>query len=144
VTVNGNDGSREGKMNLQEEIARLAFELFERSGRTEGRNLENWLDAERIVLSRHASQDIEEPEGEEPLIAEEIVALEVEGTEIGRAGREKEEETTVMEEIEARGQFTPGGKAVGMTGVAKKSKPAKKGGAGNKTPLKGAASRRKA
>ena len=34
-----------------DEIARLAYELFERSGAEHGRDLQNWLDAERQLLS---------------------------------------------------------------------------------------------
>jgi hypothetical protein len=40
-------------MELQKEIAQLAFELFEISGRKEGRDVANWLEAERIILSAH-------------------------------------------------------------------------------------------
>jgi hypothetical protein len=35
--------------SLFEETVRLASELYERSGRAEGRELDNWLEAERIV-----------------------------------------------------------------------------------------------
>ena len=38
-------------MELQNEIAQLAYELYEINGRQEGRDLANWLEAERIVLS---------------------------------------------------------------------------------------------
>ncbi len=90
-------------MDLHEEIAKVACELYEKSGRIEGRDRENWLDAERIVLTRHAGQDMEEPEGEEPIIEEEIIAAEVEGTELKQASQGKEEEDeTVMEESEVR------------------------------------------
>lgn len=41
-------------MDLHEEIARLAYELYERGGRAEGRDRENWLEAEKIVRARHA------------------------------------------------------------------------------------------
>lgn len=41
-------------MDLHEEIAKLAYELYERSGRAEGRDKENWLEAEKIVMARHA------------------------------------------------------------------------------------------
>lgn len=34
-----------------EEIARRARELYERSGRRPGRDLENWLEAERELIS---------------------------------------------------------------------------------------------
>jgi len=48
-------------MNLHDEIAKVAAELYEKSGRIEGRTLENWLEAEKIVLSRHSSKEIAEP-----------------------------------------------------------------------------------
>lgn len=35
--------------SLFEETVRVASELYERSGRAEGRELDNWLEAERIV-----------------------------------------------------------------------------------------------
>ncbi len=41
-------------MDLHEEIAKLAYELYEKGGRLEGRDLENWCEAERIVLARSA------------------------------------------------------------------------------------------
>ena len=39
--------------NLHDEIAQLAHKLYEKSGRIEGRDLENWSKAERIVRSRY-------------------------------------------------------------------------------------------
>lgn len=45
--------------NLQEEIAGEAYDLFERSGRVEGRDLDNWFEAERIVMKRHIQTDLE-------------------------------------------------------------------------------------
>jgi hypothetical protein len=46
---------RKGSMdnNLHDEIAQLAYELYEKSGRMEGRDFENWSKAERIVRSRY-------------------------------------------------------------------------------------------
>jgi hypothetical protein len=38
---------------LEEEIRRVAYELYEKSGCIPGRDLENWLEAERIVLSKY-------------------------------------------------------------------------------------------
>ena len=35
--------------NLYEETVKVAAELFEKNGRVEGRDLENWLDAEKIL-----------------------------------------------------------------------------------------------
>ncbi|MFO0753771.1 MAG: DUF2934 domain-containing protein [Thermodesulfovibrionales bacterium] len=36
-------------MNVHEKISQVARELYEKSGRIEGHDLENWLEAERIV-----------------------------------------------------------------------------------------------
>lgn len=43
-------------MNQYEEIAKVAHELYEQSGRIPGRDLDNWLEAESIVAARHKSQ----------------------------------------------------------------------------------------
>lgn len=43
-------------MNLYEEIAKMAHELYEKSGRVEGRDQENWLEAERIVKARQSEK----------------------------------------------------------------------------------------
>ncbi len=39
-------------MNLHSEIARVAYELYEKNGRCGGRDLDNWLEAERIVMAQ--------------------------------------------------------------------------------------------
>jgi len=44
-------------MGLHDEISKLAYELYEKSGRPEGRDLENWCEAERIVIARHAEKE---------------------------------------------------------------------------------------
>jgi hypothetical protein len=46
-------------VNLYGEIFTIAHDLYERSGRIEGRDLDNWLEAERIVrtLRKIAGQD---------------------------------------------------------------------------------------
>jgi hypothetical protein len=41
----------DSKQNIKEEIARVAYEIYERMG-ISGREEENWLEAERIVLER--------------------------------------------------------------------------------------------
>lgn len=46
-------------MDLHEEIAKFAYELYEKGGRLEGRDLENWCEAERTVLAR--SDQTEKP-----------------------------------------------------------------------------------
>ena len=52
-------------MNLHDEIVAVAYELYVAGGCVPGRGLDNWLDAERIVLARHSGQEIEEPEEED-------------------------------------------------------------------------------
>lgn len=51
-------------MNLHDEITAVAQELYESRGRVNGHALDDWLNAEEIVLARHASQELEEPEGD--------------------------------------------------------------------------------
>lgn len=43
-------------MDLNSEIEKLAYELYEKNGRIKGRDLDNWLEAERIVIERYPSQ----------------------------------------------------------------------------------------
>jgi hypothetical protein len=49
-------------MKWYDEIARIARELYEKSGRIEGRDLDNWLEAERIVMERYKEQEMLEEE----------------------------------------------------------------------------------
>lgn len=89
-------------MNLHEEIAKVAYELYKKSGCINGKDVENWVEAEKIVLTRHASQDIEEPEGEEPIVAEQEFIEEIEGSPSIHGKQNKEDLTTVVEEIEVK------------------------------------------
>jgi len=51
-------GLKEVCMNkLYEEIARVAFELYEKRGKGDGFHLDDWLEAERIVMARHAKKE---------------------------------------------------------------------------------------
>lgn len=43
--------------DLESLVAQKAYELYEQSGRVEGRNLEHWLEAERLVKEQIPSQD---------------------------------------------------------------------------------------
>jgi hypothetical protein len=52
----GNGGNSMDNANLYDEIAILAYELYEKSGRVEGRDFDNWLEAERIVRARYAAK----------------------------------------------------------------------------------------
>lgn len=80
-------------MNLHDEIAKFAYELYEARGCIHGCDLDDWLEAERIVLARHAGQEIEEPE--EADLLEEEAAMEEEKIEAA-------DEDTVIEEIESK------------------------------------------
>jgi hypothetical protein len=42
--------------NLHDEIAKLAYELYEISGRIEGHDYENWAKAEKIVRARYTAE----------------------------------------------------------------------------------------
>lgn len=41
--------------DLQLLIAQKVYELYEQSGRVEGRDLEHWLEAERLIRQTHSS-----------------------------------------------------------------------------------------
>lgn len=45
------------EVTLHQEIVKVAHDLFERSGRVEGHDLDNWLEAERIVMTQHREQE---------------------------------------------------------------------------------------
>jgi hypothetical protein len=55
--VEGKQSAKE--INLQEEIGKVAYDLFDRSGRVEGRDLDNWFEAESIVMKRHRQADLD-------------------------------------------------------------------------------------
>jgi hypothetical protein len=42
----------EGLMKKHEEIQKLAYDIFEKSGRPHGREIDHWLEAERIIRAR--------------------------------------------------------------------------------------------
>ena len=46
-------------MKKHEDIEKLAYELFEKSGRSHGRDFDHWLEAERMIkarqMDRHAA-----------------------------------------------------------------------------------------
>ena len=48
------------KEELDEEIRRLAYELYEKGGHVPGKELEYWLEAEKIILSKYASEKSEQ------------------------------------------------------------------------------------
>ena len=44
-------------MDLNDEIAKVAYELFERDGKRDGKDKEHWCEAEEIVRARHAAEE---------------------------------------------------------------------------------------
>ncbi len=44
-------------MDRHEEIRKVAYELYEKNGCRGGHELQNWLEAERIVMARHAREE---------------------------------------------------------------------------------------
>lgn len=44
--------SAPAKESVQDKIARVAYELYEKSGRVHGKDIEHWLEAEIIVLGK--------------------------------------------------------------------------------------------
>lgn len=44
--------SSSAKESVQDKIARVAYELYEKSGRVHGKDIEHWLEAEIIVLGK--------------------------------------------------------------------------------------------
>jgi hypothetical protein len=42
-------------MEMKHEIEKLAYDIFEQTGRISGREIEHWLEAERIVSSRQVA-----------------------------------------------------------------------------------------
>lgn len=62
-------------MKWYDEIARIARELYEKSGKIEGRDLDNWLEAERIVMARYKEQEMLEVESSSSLKKKNIKRL---------------------------------------------------------------------
>ena len=53
-------------MDLDDEIRKMAFELYEKSGKVAGRDLDNWLEAEKIIRARHGGETNPETELSSP------------------------------------------------------------------------------
>ena len=39
-------------MTMYDQIAKVAYSIYEKNGKVEGRDLDNWLEAEKIVLGQ--------------------------------------------------------------------------------------------
>jgi hypothetical protein len=53
-------------MDLHNEISKAAYELYENSGKAEGRNNDNWFEAERIVMAQRRVEEKLEAEPSSP------------------------------------------------------------------------------
>jgi len=47
-------------MERHKDIQELAYEIFEKSGRIHGRELDHWLEAERIIKAREMSVQVKD------------------------------------------------------------------------------------
>ena len=63
-------------MDLHREIERVAYALYEKSGRAEGRHAENWFEAEKIVMARLAGEKSLAYAGEQGLSGRGVATLE--------------------------------------------------------------------
>lgn len=43
--------------DVQQQVAQKAYELWEQNGRVEGRDLEHWLEAERLVTQTQSARN---------------------------------------------------------------------------------------
>jgi hypothetical protein len=50
-------GNESERVNLHDEIATVARNLNERNGQVEGRYLDNWLEAEKIIMAKYKQQE---------------------------------------------------------------------------------------
>jgi hypothetical protein len=54
-------------MGLNDEIRKLAYELYEKSGKAACRDLDNWLEAEKIILEQQGREKNPETTFSSPL-----------------------------------------------------------------------------
>ena len=50
-------------MNLFNEIAKVAYELYEKNGYIQSRDLDHWIEAEKIVIARLAEEEKKREKG---------------------------------------------------------------------------------
>lgn len=67
-------------MDMHEEIEKAAYELYEKSGRACGRDLENWLEAENAVKARLSGKKLAASTAKVAVIAAEKVKKAVKET----------------------------------------------------------------
>lgn len=102
-------------MKLKEEIAKVAYELYEKDGRKHGKDQEHWLEAERIVRARMEEQSKPEKAREVPAVKKAspaeapkpAVAAESSEAPKKRGRMAKEEALAAPEEKKAKTARTP-------------------------------------
>jgi transposase len=53
-------------MNLHNEIKKMAYELYQKRGKAEGHDLDDWFEAERIIVAQHRVEEKLEAESSSP------------------------------------------------------------------------------
>jgi len=53
-------------MNLHNEVEKMAYELYEKRGKAEGHDLDDWFEAERIIVALHRVEEKREAESSSP------------------------------------------------------------------------------
>jgi hypothetical protein len=61
-------------MKWYDEIAKIARELYEKSGKVEGHDLDNWLEAEKIVMKQYREQEMRKAESSSSPIKKKVSA----------------------------------------------------------------------
>ena len=56
------------KKSIHDEIAKVAYELYEKEGRVHGNDLKAWFEAENIVMGKHEKHAREIEKRVEPII----------------------------------------------------------------------------
>ena len=54
--MDGRKDNMQKNKNLYEKISRIAYDLYEKRGKAHGHDIEDWLEAERIVMERHVKE----------------------------------------------------------------------------------------
>lgn len=90
-------------MNVQEEIRKLAYDFYEKSGRLGGRELENWLKAEQIVMAKLAVRRKIEPAALKTEKPKKTAANAATGTKPKRTQKKKTEAKPVEKKKKTKG-----------------------------------------
>jgi len=96
------------KEKFLEEVAKVAYERYEQRGRHDGYAMDDWLEAERVVLTRHSAE-----------VTQEAAAIRAKGkTEKARKAAPAASKPAAAKKTAAK--VTPAGKKTAKKTVAKK------------------------